>query len=142
MNSDIRLLNEIYHNSITAINAITVMLTKTHEGNLYDCLFSQMVEYRKIATKAEELLKSHNRTPDEIHFIDKSGFRVAVNLAGFGKVSPHRLAKILIHGSTEGIFEIAGYVNNCADASQQSRHLAYDLIDVEEGNIEKLNNFL
>lgn len=142
MNSDIQLLNEIYQNSTTAINAITTMLNKAHGQKLYDCLFEQMLRYRKIAEQSEKLLLEYHYTPKTVSAIDKSGLNFALNIVGFGKISPHRMAKILIHGSTEGIYEIVTFVNTCADASKSSRHLAYDLIKIEEDNIEKLNNFL
>ena len=143
MTSDEKLLNQIYINSITAINAISKMLKKTNNPKLYDCLFEQIKCYRKIANTASKLLLEYDKLPiEKTSFFDSSALYVAVNIAGMGKISPHRLAKILISGSIEGIYDIVNYVNACTNAGQKSRFLAYSLISLEEKNINVMNEFL
>ncbi len=142
MNSDTKLLNEIYQNSITAINAISSMLIKIRDEKLYNCLFEQMLRYREIANNAKSMLNDTDSFPSSLNFFEKSGFHLAVDVVGFGHISSRRLAKILISGSKEGIFDLANHINSCTDASQQSRFLAYDLIGIEEESINKMNEFL
>jgi len=142
MNSDIMLLNKIYINSVTAINALSSMLRKTNENTMYDCLFEQIINYREIANNAKKRLDEYNFTPTEKNPSDSLALSFAVNFIGLGKISPKRLAKIMISGSREGIYDIVAHVNSCTDASQNSRLLAYRLIGVEEQNINKMNSFL
>ena len=143
MDSDEKLLNEIYSNSVTAINAISVLLKKVNEEKLYNCLFEQMLDYRKIANEATKMLEERSKIPDRnASFVDKTAFYFAVNVVGMGRISTKRLVKILINGSNEGIFDIAKHINACTDAGQKSRFLAYSLIDTEEKNINKMNEFL
>lgn len=142
MNSDVRLLNEIHKNCITAINAISGFLKKAEDERLYDCLFSQMTCYRELANKAAEMLAQHNCKPKREDFFDKTSLEFTLNIVGVGRISAHRLSKILICGSIEGIYDIARHINACTDANAPSRQLAYSLIGTEEKNISIMNEFL
>ena len=142
MNSDIILLNSIYINSVTAIDAMSSMLRKTREETVYDCLFEQIISYREIANHAKKRLDEYDFTPTEKKPSEALALSFAVNFIGLGKISPKRLAKIMINGSKEGIYDIVSCVNSCTDASQNSRLLAYRLIGIEEENINKMISFL
>lgn len=142
MNSDVRLLNEIYKNCQTAIKAISGLLKKAEDEKLYDCLFSQMTCYRELANTAAQMLAQHNCKPKREDFFDKTSLEFTLNIVGVGKLSARRLSKILINGSIEGIYDIANYINSCTDATSSSRQLAYSLIGTEEKNISIMNKFL
>ncbi|MDY3927882.1 MAG: hypothetical protein SOZ34_00770 [Clostridia bacterium] len=142
MNSDIMLLNEIYNNSITAINAISILLIKLNNGKLFDCLFQKMTEYRNIANSAQDMMKELRSSPHRQNLTDRASLFFTVCLLGGNHTSEHRMAKILINGSTEGIYDIVGYINSCTDAGESSRKLAYKLIETEQKNICALNEYL
>ena len=142
MNSDVRLLNEIHKNCITAINAISGLLKKTENQKLYDCLFEQMSCYREYVNKATRMLEQYGCKPKREDFFDKTTLGFTLYVVGGGRLSAHRLSKILINGSVEGIYDIAGHINSCTDATPASRQLAYSLIGAEEENINKMNEFL
>lgn len=142
MNADVTLLNEIYQNSHTAIKAMSVILPKTQNTPLFDCLFSQICEYRSIANSARTLLEELNAVPMNESFLDKSVFYFCLGYASFGKNSCKRAAKLLSFGSREGIFDITEFVNCCDGACEKSRKLAYRLIKTEEKNICKMSEFL
>ncbi len=142
MNSDIMLLNEIYNNSITAINAISLLLIKLNEGKMFDCLFTKMTEYRSIANTAQNMMKELRSFPHKQDLTDKVSLYLSINLIGGNHTSQHRMAKILINGSTEGIYDIVGYINSCTGACEKSRELAYKLIETEQKNICAMNEYL
>ena len=138
MNSDFLLLNEIYQNSITAVNAMSQLLAKTESEDFFDFLFAQMREYREIANNAYDMLTAENFAPSKPSMADKSAFFISVRLASGRKSADKKIAKILIDGSIEGIYDITDFVNNCTKASKNTRELAYELIKTEERNIQKL----
>ncbi len=142
MNSDIMLLNEIYSNAITAINAISMLLIKLNGGTMFDCLFKEMIEYRKIADTAQEMMRELSSFPQKQDMTDKVSLYFSVTLAGGNHSSQHRMAKILINGSAEGIYDMVGYINSCTGACEKSRKLAYRLIETEQKNICALNEYL
>ena len=142
MNTDFLLLNEVYQNSITAIDALSMMLKKSREERVINCIFEQMQDYRKIANDAIDMMREYDYNPKGRDALEKSGLYIAVNVIGAGNISSKRIAKILINGSTEGIFNITNYINSCTDASKKSRYLAYELIKIEEKNILKMYDFL
>lgn len=131
------LLNEIYKNSITAVNVISGILKKTEEISLFDCLFEQMTEYRKVADAAYTMLENINTFPKK----NDAYYRTAI-FASLGKPSTHRLAKILISGSKEGFFSLIDSVNACTNTKDEVRHLAYRLMEIEDKNINNMKKFL
>lgn len=142
MDSDIILLNRIYHNSINAINAISVLLKKTESEALFDCLFAEMVGYRKIADKANTLLKNRSSKPSVPNLFDRFSFFVGIKVASGAHTSQRRIAKLLINGSLEGIYDISDFVNSCISAHKESRELAYSLIEAEQKNICNMQKIL
>ncbi len=142
MDSDIILLNRIYHNSINAINAISVLLKKTESEALFDCLFAEMAGYREIANKATSLLKGRSSKPTSANFFDRFSFFVGIRVASGNRTSNERIAKLLINGSLEGIYDISDFVNSCISAHKESRELAYSLIEAEQKNICNMQKIL
>lgn len=136
MKNDEILLNEIYENSITAINVISGLLRKTNNQSMFDCLFEEMTEYRKIADTAYKLFE---KSPTIYSSLPYS--QIAV-LASVGKPSCHRIARILISGSTEGFFSLIDSVNSCTGARKEVRHLAYKLMEIEDKNINTMKTYL
>ncbi len=131
------LLNEIYNNSITAINVISAILRKTEKGSMFDCLFERMLEYRDIADNAYNLLQNKKPLNNEKNFFS----HIAV-LGTLGKPSYQRLAKILISGSKEGFYSLIDSVNLCTSATRETRLLAYRLIELEDKNINEMQKFI
>ncbi len=137
MKNDEMLLQEIYQNSSTAINVISGLLRKTYHQTMFNCLFEQMQQYREIANTAYKMLETINSMPKK----NDAYSQIAI-LASFGKPSCHRLAKILISGSTEGFYSLIDSVNACTNARAEVRHLAYRLMEIEDKNISNMKNFL
>lgn len=135
-NNDI-LLNEIYNNSVTAINVISAILRKTEKGSMFDCLFDRMLEYREIADIAYNLLQ--NKIPPNN---ENSLYSHIAVFWTFGKPSSQRLAKILISGSKEGFSSLIDSVNSCTSATKEARQLAYRLIELEDKNISEMQKFI
>ena len=137
MKNDEMLLKEIYQNSITSINVISGLLRKTTHQSMFDCLFEEMIEYRKIADTAFKIMNSQNILPDN----EETYSKIAI-WASMGKPSCRRLAKILISGSTEGFYSLVDSVNACTNAKDEVRHLAYELMALEDNNINNMRNYL
>ena len=137
MRNDEILLNEIYENSVTAINVISGLLKKTTHQSMFDCLFDEMMEYRELSKKAYDMLSVMNIKPRTKDYYSQ----IAV-LGTMGKPSPNRLARLLISGSTEGFYSLVDSVNMCASAKKDVRQLAYKLMELEEKNVEKMKQYL
>ena len=137
MKNDEILLNEIYQNSITAVTVISGILKKTQKNSMFDCLFEKMTEYRNVADTAYKMLEVMNSTPQK-----NDAYSHSAIFASFGKPSAHRLAKILICGSTEGFYSLIDSVNSCTNTKDEVRHLAYRLMEIEDKNINDMKKFL
>ena len=137
MKNDEILLNEIYENSITAINVLSGILKKTEQKSMFDCLFEQMTEYRKVADTAYTMLEVMNSSPKRNDVFSRTAI-----FASLGKPSAHRLAKILISGSREGFYSLIDSVNACTNTKDEVRHLAYRLMEIEDKNINDMKKFL
>ena len=137
MKNDEILLNEIYENSITAINVLSGILKKTEQKSMFNCLFDEMTEYRKVADTAYSMLDEMNALPKR-----NDAFSRTAIIASLGKPSPHRLARILICGSREGFYSLIDSVNACTNTKDEVRHLAYRLMEIEDKNINNMKKFL
>ena len=137
MKSDEILLNEIYENSVTAINVLSDFMKKVDNEDMFNFLFEKMTEYRKIGISAYNMLEEENLLPKKSNNYP----RFAI-IASFGKPSANRLAKILLEGSSEGFFSLINSINSCTNAKKETRQLAYRLLAVEDGNIHEMKKFL
>ncbi len=137
MKSDEILLNEIYQNSITAINVLSDFMKKVDNKDMFDFLFEKMTEYRKIGNVAYNMLEEENLLPKNYNYY--SQFAI---LASIGKPSINRLARILLDGSNEGFFSLINSINSCTNAKKETRQLAYRLLAVEDENIREMKTFL
>lgn len=137
MKSDEILLNEIYQNSITAINVLSDFMKKAEDEQMFDFLFDKMTEYRKIGKSAYDMLEQDNLLPKK----NNNYSHIAI-LASIGNPSTNRLARILLDGSTEGFFSLIDSINSCTNAKKETRQLAYRLLAVEDGNIHEMKKYL
>ncbi len=137
MKSDEILLNEIYENSVTAINVLSDFMKKVDNEDMFNFLFDKMTEYRKIGISAYNMLEEENLLPRKLNNYPQ----IAI-LASIGNPSTNRLARILLHGSSEGFFSLVNSINSCTNAKKETRQLAYQLLAVEDGNIHEMKKFL
>ena len=137
MKSDEILLNEIYENSVTAINVLSDFMKKVDNEDMFNFLFNKMTEYRKIGISAYNMLEEENLLPKKLNNYPQ----IAI-FASIGKPSINRLARILLDGSNEGFFSLINSINSCTNAKKETRQLAYRLLAVEDSNIHEMEKFL
>lgn len=137
MKSDEILLNEIYQNSITAINVLSDFMKKVDNDAMFNLLFDKMTEYRKIGKVAYNMLEEENLLPRK-----SNNYSQIAILASIGNPSTNRLARILLDGSSEGFFSLINSINSCTNAKKETRQLAYRLLAVEDGNICEMKRVL
>ena len=141
MNPDEKLLNTIYHNSMSAVTFLSQILQKTDNRELFEMLFDDMLLFREILYKSHKALSSQ----DMLISTQKLTDRVAVNFTSqvmrFRFISVTFLATTLKNSCLEGIFDITNSINSSVNTSESVRMLAYELIKIEEKIISQMNGF-
>lgn len=142
MNPDEKLLNTIYHNSMSAVTFLSQILQKTDNRELFEMLFDDMLLFREILYKSHKALSSQDVLVSSRKLTDKISVNFTSQIMGFGFISVGFLAKTIKNSCLEGIFDITNNINSAVNTSESVRMLAYELIQTEEKIISQMNSLL
>lgn len=141
-NKSVVLLNKIYENAKTGIDAISMLADKTHSDNFKAALSAQRQKYYEIASEASTLLSGYMALPSDSSVLSRFGMWTSVMMNTFVPQKSDRMAEVLINGSTEGIIEIMKILNSSKNADKRAVDLANRLIAAEQENIRSMQCYL
>lgn len=137
MDTDIKLLNEIYNSAVNAITVISSFPDSLTEDGFFDVLFDEMTIYREIANQALSLLGKDGIKKTEPQTLNEKISLWTAKQLTKSCTDSKRAAGIILRGSIEGIHEMITCINICTDARKESMRLAFRLIEAEEKNIRE-----
>ncbi len=137
-----RLLNKIYRNSRTSMEAISEVMPSVSSEDMARVLKKQKNKYQKIAKEASDSLGELDRLPDEEGIFEKIGFSLTFRFGILRDKSEPNLASVLIEGCNGGIGDIRGELNAQENYKTECINLAEILIETEEEMIRDLQRFL
>lgn len=142
MDSDTKLLSEIYNSAVNAIAVISSLPDCLTENDFFGILFDEMTRYREIANQAMTLLCTDTvKAPEPQNVSEKISLWTAKQITKSCTDSRHA-ASIILRGSVEGIHELITCINVCTGARKESMQLAFRLIETEEHNIKECRQML
>lgn len=141
-NTTVSLLQEIYQNARTAIDAIQALLPKSNSAHFNDSLRRQIDEYRKIADAAAVQLRGFRELPVDNPIFEKIGMWAGVQMSTLTNKNTDHMAEIMIDGSTAGVNSITRRLHTNRSVDPAARALAHQLISTEQHNIDLMRNFL
>lgn len=141
-NESVDLLKKIYENAKTGIDAIALLLPKTHSDNFKQLLTQQQNKYYEIANEAYMQLCGYRELPPEGGVFSKLGMWTSVQMNTVNTKKTDRMAEVMINGSTEGIIEMTKIINSSTNADRHSRDLASRLVSAEQDNIRLMQSYL
>ncbi len=140
-NADRELLNETYRNANMAVKSIYSVISKVEDEDLALDLNRQVGKYQSIQDRAEDALLSAGHCPEPSK-MEKWMLQASI----FGKTLRDRttehIADMMIQGNAKSITETRKILNDNPTAKGSYCEMAGELIAFEQGNIERLKQYL
>ncbi len=138
----VSLLQEIYQNARTAVEAIETLLSKSSASQFTASLKSQASRYREIAKSAAAQLGGFRELPAENPIFDRIGLWASLQMGTLTNHAPGHMAEIIINGSTAGIVSLTKRLHAAPQTDPAAKALAHDLLDTEQQTIRLMGSFL
>lgn len=138
----IELLNNIYENSKTAVEAINILISATNSYGLKTELREKYNEYCRIVESTSVQLLKYNEIPKENIFSEIFDIWASVRLPVYIDKSTASMAEIIINGSSSGMIDLFKCIHKNPDADIKAIETAKELISLEESSIEGMKYYL
>lgn len=135
-------LNKVYQNAQMASESIVTVSQKIQDKNLLSDLQTQHQQYTAISSKATSELANENDFPTEKNFMEQAMTWGGIQLNTAFDKTPDHIAEMMIQGSTMGIIDMTRTIKQYNDVPQNIKALGYELITIEENNVQRMKNYL
>lgn len=135
-------LNKVYQNAQMASESISIVAQKIQDKNLLSDLNTQHQQYCAITSKATTELSNENELPKEKSALSQTAAWGGIQMNTMFDKSPDHIAEMMIQGSTMGIIDMTRTLKQYSDVPQNIKALGYELVTVEENNVQRMKNYL
>lgn len=135
-------LNKVYQNAHMASESITTVAQKVQDKNLLSDLQTQHQQYTSISSKATTELANTNELPSEKGFMSQVSTWSGIQMNTMLDKSPDHIAEMMIQGSVMGIIDMTRTIKQYNDIPQNIKALGYELVTIEENNVQRMKNYL
>ena len=142
MEKNMEFLNHLYRNAKIGEESMGTLLKSVEDDELKRDILTQMEGYTKFESKAKERIRELGGEPEEPGLMKKMMVSGGVKMNTATNHTPKHIAEMLIQGSTMGIIEAKESLSKFEEAERQDRALAEELVRFEQGNIERLKEYL
>lgn len=139
----VRLLRECDSGCKTAVNSMEQVLPHTHKnGDLRAIIDEYNKEHEILGRECRRLLgQKENETKRPGAFLRAMTYMESAMMLGL-KNNEQTVASLMHKGCTMGIRSLSKYLNQYKAADEESRHVAEEIIKVEESFEKDLRRFL
>lgn len=135
-------LNKVYQNAKMASDSIATVSQKVQNKNLLSDLQTQHQQYTAITSKATTELSNANELPDEKNLMAQAATWGGIQMNTMFDKTPDHIAEIMIQGSVMGIIDMTRTIKQYNDVPQDIKDLGYELVTIEENNVQRMKNYL
>ena len=135
-------LNKVYQNAQMASDSITTVSQKVQDKNLLSDLQTQHQQYTAISSKATTELANANELPTDSNIMQQAMTWGGIQLNTAFDKTPDHIAEMMIQGSTMGIIDMSRTIKQYNDIPQNIKALGYELITIEENNVQRMKTYL
>ncbi len=138
------MLEEIYKNAKMGAEALLSLLPKVADSGLRRDMTAQLDGYEGYAKQAEQYLCEQGREAKDAGLWQKMSTKVGINVNTLMDSDTSHIAEMVIEGSNMNITESVKLLReyeNCR-VSERALRLCRDVIDFEQKNVEKMQNYL
>ena len=141
-NPNVATLNMIYQNAKSAIDSIDCVLPKVKNINLKRDLASQMLGYHNLVKTSSAQLHEINHYPQDVNMFTKIPVAASVYIKSAVDSSESHIAEIMIENATSGLIALQRNFNQNPNLTSEVSEIGNEAINFEQGNIERLRNYL
>ena len=138
------MLEEIYKNAKMGAEALLSLLPKVADSGLRRDMTAQLDGYEGYAKQAEQYLCEQGCEAKDAGLWQKMSTKVGINVNTLMDSDTSHIAEMVIEGSNMNITESVKLLReyeNCR-VSERALRLCRDVIDFEQKNVEKMQNYL
>ena len=138
------LLEELYKNAKMGAEALLSMLPKVADSNMRRDLTAQLDGYEGYAKQAEQYLCEQGKEAKDAGVWQKMTAKVGIGVNTLMDSDTSHLAEMVIEGSNMNItasVKLLREYENCR-VSEKALRLCRDMIDFEQRNVERMQNYL
>lgn len=140
MNTELTL--SIYHNLLTAKQAVNNVIDKISDNRLKRELKAQFKDYDELSETCEDLARVYEIELSDNGIIKKAKMWLNVNMAMLMDKSNTKIASITILGCTMGVLDLMKVLADSKKCKKELVNLAKSVLSLEERNIEKLKPYI
>lgn len=138
------LLEEIYKNAKMGAEALLSLLPKVADSHMRRDLTAQLDGYEGYAKQAEQYLCEQGKEAKDAGLWQKMTTKVGINVNTLVDSDTSHIAEMVIEGSNMNItasVKLLREYENCR-VPERALRLCRDMIDFEQRNVEKMQNYL
>ena len=138
------MLEELYKNAKMGAEALLSMLPKVADSNMRRDLTAQLDGYEGYAKQAEQYLCEQGKEAKDAGVWQKMTAKVGIGVNTLMDSDTSHLAEMVIEGSNMNItasVKLLREYENCR-VSEKALRLCRDMIDFEQRNVDRLQNYL
>lgn len=135
-------LNKVYQNAQMASESISLVAQKVQDTQLLSDLNTQHQQYSAITAKATAELSNENELPKDKNALSGAAAKSGIQMNTLLDKSPDHIAEMMIQGSVMGIIDMTRTIKQYNDIPQNIKALGYELVTVEENNVQRMKNYL
>ena len=138
------LLEELYKNAKMGAEALLSMLPKVADSNMRRDLTAQLDGYEGYAKQAEQYLCEQGKEAKDAGVWQKMTAKVGIGVNTLMDSDTSHLAEMVIEGSNMNItasVKLLREYENCR-VSEKALRLCRDMIDFEQRNVDRMQNYL
>ena len=138
------MLEELYKNAKMGAEALLSMLPKVADSNMRRDLTAQLDGYEGYAKQAEQYLCEQGKEAKDAGVWQKMTAKVGIGVNTLMDSDTSHLAEMVIEGSNMNItasVKLLREYENCR-VSEKALRLCRDMIDFEQRNVERMQNYL
>ena len=138
------MLEELYKNAKMGAEALLSMLPKVADSNMRRDLTAQLDGYEGYAKQAEQYLCEQGKEAKDAGVWQKMTAKVGIGVNTLMDSDTSHLAEMVIEGSNMNItasVKLLREYENCR-VSEKALRLCRDMIDSEQRNVDRMQNYL
>ncbi len=138
------LLEELYKNAKMGAEALLSMLPKVADSNMRRDLTAQLDGYEGYAKQAEQYLCEQGKEAKDAGVWQKMTAKVGIGVNTLMDSDTSHLAEMVIEGSNMNVtasVKLLREYENCR-VSEKALRLCRDMIDFEQRNVDRMQNYL
>ena len=139
---DAKVLREVQRNTKMAMKAIDTITDRVYDDDLSMHITRESMKYAELYNKATDRLLNGRAASYRENGIQDMMLKGGVRANTMLNTSTSHIAELLIQGSNRGLTSMWKAINHNENAGNVSMEIAKELMDFEEKNIEKLQQYL